>query len=330
MKTNSLNLIRILAALQVFLGHTAVHLNFEPLQLLTKPLAIIQGVPVFFLISGFLIWNSLNRDNSLKSFAQKRILRLYPELWGGVLLSVITILFLYGESLNWPQFIAWILTQSTVLQFWTPDCLRGYGCGTPNGSLWTIGVMVQAYVVIWFFHKVLHKKSIARWIVVLVIAIALNISTPYIGNYVPEIIVKLFGQTFLPYIWIFVFGAMICEYFNQWKDGLMRYWWIFLIISAVITFTGFDLGTYGTLKVLSLVPAVIGFAYKFPKLNIKKDISYGLYIYHMVVVNVLIEFDLTGSVLYVILALIVSVMMAFISYHTTGTLYRKQKEKAAV
>ena len=83
MKTNSLNLIRILAALQVFLGHTAVHLNFEPLQLLTKPLAIIQGVPVFFLISGFLIWNSLNRDNSLKSFTQKRILRLYPELWGG-------------------------------------------------------------------------------------------------------------------------------------------------------------------------------------------------------------------------------------------------------
>lgn len=84
MKSNCLNLLRILAALQVFLGHASVHLNSELPQLLTKPLAIIQGVPVFFLISGFLIWNSLNRDNGLKSFAQKRILPLYPELWGGI------------------------------------------------------------------------------------------------------------------------------------------------------------------------------------------------------------------------------------------------------
>lgn len=82
---NCLNLIRILAAIQVFLGHASEHLNISLPGLLMKPFSIIQGVPVFFLISGFLIWNSLNHNSAFKQFAKKRILRLYPELWGDCL-----------------------------------------------------------------------------------------------------------------------------------------------------------------------------------------------------------------------------------------------------
>lgn len=286
---NCLNLIRLLAAIQVFLGHASGHLKTSLPDLLVKPFSIIQGVPVFFLISGFLIWNSLNRNSGFKQFAKKRVLRLYPELWGGVLFSVITILILYREPIHWNMFVLWVGTQSTVFQFWTPDFLRGYGCGTPNGSLWTIGVMVQAYIVIWFLHKFLHKGSKIKWIFSMGLGIVFNIFTPFLSIYVPEIIGKLFEQTFIPYIWIFILGAMICENFDGWKVYLIKYWWIFLSIAAVATFTGFDMGTYGTIKVFFLALAVIGFAYRFPGLNIKKDISYGFYIYHMVVINVMIE-----------------------------------------
>ena len=83
MNKNCLRLIRLFAALQVFIGHSSAHLHIE-LPLFFKNLfSIIQGVPVFFLLSGFLIWNSLNQDDNAKSFFKKRILRLYPELWGG-------------------------------------------------------------------------------------------------------------------------------------------------------------------------------------------------------------------------------------------------------
>lgn len=185
--------------------------------------------------------------------------------------------------------------------------------------------MVQAYIVVWILHKFLHKKSRVTWGIVLLIGIVCNIVTPYIGNFVPEIIAKLFRQTFIPYIWIFVLGAMICEYFEAWKAYLMKYWWIYLIISAVVTFTGFDVGTYGTLKVLLLAPAIVGFAYKFPRLNIKKDISYGLYVYHMIVINVMIELGMTQKVIYVVVVLFVSAILALISYHTTGAIYRRNK-----
>ena len=75
--------IRVLAALQVFIGHSSAHLHIELPFFLKSLFSILQGVPVFFLLSGFLIWNSLNQDDNAKSFFKKRILRLYPELWGG-------------------------------------------------------------------------------------------------------------------------------------------------------------------------------------------------------------------------------------------------------
>lgn len=40
----------------------------------------------------------------------------------------------------------------------------------------------------------------------------------------------------------------------------------------------------------------VGFAYAFPKLNIRTDISYTWFIYHMIVVNVFIELGLTEGV----------------------------------
>ena len=77
--------------------------------------------------------------------------------------------------------------QSTVLQFWTPSCLRDYGCDTPNGSLWTIGVMVQYYVVLCLLHRFLHGKGIRRWILILMVGIVCNVLTPYSGIVMLEI-----------------------------------------------------------------------------------------------------------------------------------------------
>lgn len=48
-RNNCFNIIRFLAALQVFLGHAARHLNVELPQLPMKLFFVVQGVPVFFL-----------------------------------------------------------------------------------------------------------------------------------------------------------------------------------------------------------------------------------------------------------------------------------------
>ena len=118
------------------------------------------GVPIFFFLSGFLIWQSISNSKNFQEYLKKRVYRIYPELWGGIVLSIITILmFYYLSNINWPHFILFIIGQSTIFQFWTPNCLRQFGCGTPNGSLWTICVIVQFYFIAYFLKKIMLKPT---------------------------------------------------------------------------------------------------------------------------------------------------------------------------
>lgn len=324
-KSDCLNFMRLIAAFQVFWGHAVEHLDIAVSHNTSRIMYILQGVPIFFIISGFLIWASLRRNRNFKFFAKKRMLRLYPELWGGVLLCAITIIILYGQNLNWVSFTAWIFTQSTVLQFWTPACLRGFGCGTPNGALWTIGVIIQSYVVIYLLYKFLHKSSLKKWIIIILAGIGMNIAIPLLEGYIPEIVYKLLEQTFIPYIWIFIIGALLQEYFEKIIEILKKHWYLFFAGTALVSYFKLDIGRYGTLKVLFLAPALIGFAYRYGKLNVKHDVSYGLYIYHMIIINVMIEFGMTSKLADFFIAFGASAIMAIVSYYSIGKLSRLAK-----
>lgn len=324
-KENCFNIIRLLAALQVFFGHSLVHLGLSN-DMKFSLLGIFQGVPIFFILSGFLIWNSLGKIEKFGNYVKRRLFRLYPELWVGVGVSILSILWLYHDHIIWKEFILFIFAQASVFQFWTPDSLRGFGVGVPNGSLWTIGVMVQSYLVIWCIYKRLHKSSKLKWSMYLVFGMIFNILPPFLEDIFPAIIYKLFTQTFFPYIWMFVFGAMLCEYFENIIMLLKRRWIIFFMISAVFSITGWDLGIYGTLKVSFLGLAIIGFAYQYPKIQLKYDFSYGFYIYHMIVINVLIQLGYIGNMKYMFIALVSSGILAIISYFTVGNIGRILKK----
>ena len=77
---NNFDLIRLCAALQVAVFHTAVYMDVGSVWV--HYLGYFPGVPIFFFISGFLIYQSYNniRANKLKTFFTNRVLRLYPAL----------------------------------------------------------------------------------------------------------------------------------------------------------------------------------------------------------------------------------------------------------
>ena len=140
---NSLNTVRLLAACQVLLLHISDHFVLPVwLQPVHHLLNLIPGVPVFFILSGFLIWHSIETSGSYSVYLKKRAVRIYPELWISVILELLCLIFLYDQPVPILELLAFAFGQATVFQFWKPDSLLGYGCGTPNGSLWTIPVMV--------------------------------------------------------------------------------------------------------------------------------------------------------------------------------------------
>ena len=324
-KINSLNLIRLLAAFQVMLSHCLVHLNIPINPKLIKIISLFPGVPIFFILSGFLIWYSIGNSQNYVQFLKKRFWRIYPELWIAIIIEIMCLILFY--PIDKPiELLVFIVTQATIFQFWTPESLRHYGCGTPNGSLWTICVLIQFYILAYFFYKFLENSKLKKDIfIVISSALLQEIIYTYIKNSGWFLIEKLYCQTIVRYCWLFVIGMLIAKYFNHIKHILVSYFFGFLLGTILVSFYGFDFNIgYGFMYSVIISFAGIGFAYRFTNFR-PLDISYGIYIYHMIVVNVLIQFGLKENVIYLILALSISVILAFLSTITIGRYCSKHK-----
>ena len=323
-----LNTIRLLAAIQVLYGHTIAHLHIPHVPVLGDFINFFSGVPIFFTMSGFLIWWSIERSHSYTQYLKKRFWRIYLELWMAVIFELIVLLVLYHKPINWGQFCLFSITQGSFFQFWTPDCLRAYGCGTPNGALWTICVLIQYYMVAFFIYKFLHGRKMWIWFIVVIASVSLGCVTPLVDAQVPEIFAKLYNQTLFPYLWMFLLPSFVAERKQIFLPLLKKYWWLFVATVLVVKYTGFDLkASYNVLQTTFLFFGLIGFAYIVPFLNVKTDISYGIYIYHMTFVNAFIALDFIAKTKYLLLVILMTFAISYVSTKTVGNLSQRMKRK---
>lgn len=332
-RKNALNTLKIIAALQVAYGHMIVHLQVDVPSIVSRIFGVFMGVPIFFILSGYLIWNSIGKSENIKDYAIKRATRIFPELWIGVAVEIVLLLVFLKGVIDWLMLGVFAFGQSTVFQFYTPDFLRAYGCGTPNGALWTLGVTIQFYCAVWFIYKLLHNKNIRWWLSALIISVAIKAASPYIVNSLPLLVGKLWGQTLFSYLWMFMFGTFLAQYQDRAIPFLKKTWWILLGMSFVFSALKLDIdpASYGVFKYLFRVSGFIGLCYNIPSLNIKFDFSYGLYIYHMIIVNLMIELGFIGKWYHLIIALIASVAVACASTcvgkYISDIIVKKQRRK---
>ena len=324
---NCLNLIRIVAAFQVLFGHMVEHLELPINDMFLKTSYFLRGVPIFFVISGFLMWFSIARSNSYEQYLKKRFWRILPELWVAVILEIIVIVIVYS-GWNLKDLLLFAFGQGTFFQFWTPESLKTYGVGTPNGALWTIGVMMQFYIVVWFFYKLMKNRSIWAWIAGFAISFSISFA---LGKIIHDllridIIGKLYDQTVIKYFWLFYIGMFISNFKNRFFPILKKYWYAFLLTAFLFFWTGWDLfsGYYLIWSIL-LTSGLIGFAYKFPQLSISPDISYAVFLYHMTIMNVFVNYNFIGNWLYALAFVILTIVVALISTITVGRWSAKRK-----
>jgi peptidoglycan/LPS O-acetylase OafA/YrhL len=336
---NNFDLIRLFAATQVMLGHVSVYLlrshanyfSFEFSGVTIRPLYFwseFHGVWIFFVISGFLVSASCERSQSLKTYFMNRGLRIYPALWV-CLLVTIAVIFAFQISFRWSEFLPWVAAQVSVAQFYNPPFLRGFasevfaGNAAINGSLWTIPIELQFYLVfpilclfLGGFKKRKAGNRTAFLIFILFFLLALvweyfstvgfakgvfrgkNMESVLFGKGIVEIV----SGTFIPHFYLFLFGWVLRR--NMEKIGVLftgkaLYWLAgFLMFLSVRDFCGFHFIGEGLVSRLFLGCLAISCAYTLPQLSGRvlhgTDISYGVYIYHMLFINVLIELGLFG------------------------------------
>ncbi len=327
-RDNCLNTIKMLSAFSVMFFHAQTHMSVQAPTIFSYIFALFPGVPVFFVLSGFLIWNSVGKSGNILEYSKKRFWRIFPQLWSAKIVGVIVILFTYKELISYAKLAIYGLTSGVLLIPGTPDFLNDYGCGTPNGSLWTIYVTIQFYVVVYFMYKLLHEKRTRIWLTVIATSLVVAFVSNYLNRILPSALNSLYNLTIFRYFWLFAIGSFVAETRDKIIPFLKKYWFIFIGTAMVfLIFPQIDmaLSGYGAFFCILEILGLIGFAYNYAKINIKFDFSYGIYLYHMIVVNAFIELGFTGKIQYMVIAMLISVVISILSEKTIGKLPIKKK-----
>lgn len=330
-KNNNFDLIRLFAALQVVYCHAISHFRI-PNNFFSDFISYFPGVPIFFTISGFLIANSFTRNPNVKSYLRNRSLRIFPALWVCLLITIILLIafgIINSQNVFSLSFLSWILGQVTLFQFYTPDLLRAWGVGAPNGSLWTITVEYQFYIllplILWLFN--LSNRKIALTSVLILFLISILVSYISKGFDPESLYTKLLGVSVLPYLHFFLVGIFaylfwnrIGKYFNNNNALLwtLTYFTYSFIFSNTLKLFALDYSSNFFPWVSDFLLAGLILSIAFTKGGIAHkllngtDISYGVYIYHMVVINTIISLNIQEYQLPI--AFTATIIIAFISW----------------
>ncbi|MGN0384903.1 MAG: acyltransferase family protein [Lachnospiraceae bacterium] len=317
---NCFDYLRMFSALLIIMGHCVIHLNIAIPVWFDAILNSWVGLFCLFVLTGYLIPASLENSKSVSEYFKKRFLRLYPGLWIAFFLSLICIIVI-GKEIRYSlkDISVWAIAQLTVFQFYTPATIGQYGVGNPNGALWTISMEIQMYVVIMLSWNWLKKQSTRMWIFLIGFALAMNIVFPYVRNKIPVMIFKLLNVTFLPYLYVFLIGMFCYKQRDLLIPILCKFFWLLLVVYCVwflldYFLLNFHFGHYTNVITGIMVSFLtISCGYRFGRHRIRNEVSYGLYIYHMIVINVFFMFGWTGRVALIFAVIIITYFLSFIS-----------------
>jgi peptidoglycan/LPS O-acetylase OafA/YrhL len=297
-RNNLFDVVRLYAAIQVILTHGRAHLDWQ-LPDWVLYLASLPGVPLFFSISGFLVGLSWIRLRyAWPVYALHRGLRIFPGLWFCLACTALLLLVAgQGDFLFSTNGLIWLLGQATVLQFVNPEPLRDFGVGVVNGSLWTIPVELQFYIALpallimaagagnrvptWLWLLISGGFSFGVWLVLpLLLAQA-----PLLG--------KLTQVSLIPHLFQFLLGLAVVPALAVFLSR--RVVILLLLASAllilVMQIPGAPLRLFQPVLWAAL-PIGVGLI---PwRLSHMPDLSYGLYLFHMPVINALLDAGHSG------------------------------------
>lgn len=310
-RTNNFDLLRIFAATQVLIIHSIDRLGLTGFEWL-DPLRQIPGVPIFFVLSGYLVSKSFENTPSLRDFFIKRARRIFPGLWGCLVVTVV-VAALFGINFLTPMALVWFGSQLLGL-IYTPGFLEEFGSGTYNGSLWTLLVELQFYVVTPIVYWLLSKTSkplfglLSLVVIFALIAIYSQYAFPQMYDDDGDKLQKMFRYSFVPHVYMFLFGVLLQKakaYQSSFIVG-QGGWWLSLYV--VYRLLAPNTPVFEVFGMLLLGASVISVAYTATDLSGRilngTDISYGVYVYHGLVLNILVELGLVSKPQYLLLVLI--------------------------
>jgi len=141
------------------------------------------GVHLFFIISGFVIFMTLEKATNSTSFAISRFSRLFPAYWTAILLTIIITTLLSVPFQKNIYTIKQVLVNFTMLQFW-------FKIKDVDGAYWTLAVELTFYIIMWLLYITKQLNNI-QWIctIWLLLSIIFSSFTLPLQNYINVILI---------------------------------------------------------------------------------------------------------------------------------------------
>lgn len=340
-----LNGIRCIAALLVIVSHTFLACDKFGLAKMTGIQFAGYGVTMFFTLSGFLITYLLLKekkrfnDVSIKQFYTRRILRIWPLYYFNMLLALIFILVVYPDYL--PGSIFYYVFMGANI-----PCAVGATMWIPIiGHYWSLGVEEQFYLFWpWLVKLFSPFRSVLVFLTVfLIIKLFFRIYAPQ------EFVYQFICITKFDCMSIGALTAIILDKKMNWFSNFAFHnvtqiasWLLYFLIALEIL----PIPDFINHNVFSVACAFIILNVAFntkPIIGLENRlfdflgrISYGLYVYHSIVLSLLILLlknklnflnNTLGIVTITLIVILVSVAVSWLSYEYFEKRFLKYKAK---
>ena len=349
-RINNFDLIRLLAASQVAVVHSMTAFKMYGLHAIAFNLGVrmFPGVPIFFVISGFLISKSYERSTSIRDYYRNRCLRIFPALWV-CLVASLGVILIAGVSVLGPvstrAWLGWWAAQMSLYQQFGPDFLKPVGLGSLNGSLWTIPVELEFYLLlplIYAVFKLRKRRGDFGLLCLLAVSLALHwfycrpslFSDPADNSPDHTFLV----ETIVPYLWMFLVGVLMQRHWTALRGILAgrAHWWLlgYLLLCVTTKRLHIYVGSadISPLFLLPLAALVLSCAVSLPTVSDRllhhNDISYGTYIYHVLVLNTLLVLGAPDNALSCTAALGISFGLGAASWWCVERPFLRRKRKS--
>jgi peptidoglycan/LPS O-acetylase OafA/YrhL len=282
-RENNFDILRLLLATVVVFFHVG-YVSYSPLfENLPRYFSGHLAVEGFFAISGFLIFASYERSSSLRDYFIKRAARILPGYWLAAAFCLF-IAFCYG-SFHVGPFLFANLTFANFLAPSVPGVFPLNPNTVMNGALWTIKIEVMFYilvpVIVWLGRR-LHRDAVLWSLFVLSILYRVAMADHN------TLALQLPGQ-----LSFFIIGALIHYHLRFFEEH--GHWFALgaaLLYLAHIA-TGWFVFRPAGVATLTLWASLLLPVVKGP--TRWGDFSYGIYVLHWPIIQVIVALGLYRS-----------------------------------
>lgn len=320
-KENGFDLIRYYLALVVVFAHFSI-LSDTSFHWFTSSEEAVYG---FFILSGFLVYYSFIERPDCKIYFQRRGKRILPPYFFIVCLCLVMGILLTDLSvkdyLTSAHFYRYVAANFSFLNFMEPTLPGVFTRNTlqaVNGSLWTLKIELLLYLTVpltYYFFKRYNKATVLLSIFLFSILYRETFDLLYQQNPLP--IYRILERQVGGQLIYFYSGTAILLYFKSFQ----RYIGYLFPLALIVYIFRNECTLLEHLSPLAFAILIIGLAYNCKYLNFlyrRDNISYGIYLFHFPVIQVIVHYHIHqySTALALFLTLAFTIALAYFSWVT--------------